>query len=325
MPVKPGTSPIPPPVFMPQTSGAAAPTPSPIPRSERVVPLKGSSAPKDASAKKEVVEFALPKLRLEIRDLMLPGTKAFLSAVVPSVALEFAVRRSLDLLYVRPDCPTTKVPGVRSITLIIRSMDGVAYTTGSDLDDDHKEIHFSAEYINNVTASRKADEILGVLTHEVVHCYQYNGLDTCPGGLIEGIADFVRLNSGLSPPHWSRSSKGSWDAGYQNTAYFLQYLETRYGDGTVRKINEKLRTDKYQTKRFWTELLGRPVEQLWGDYGKTIDEEAEQAGTSNTDDEIVMVEKEETPGDGKSSEAGAGVEKPTKTALVKEDEPAGEA
>lgn len=66
-------------------------------------------------------------------------------------------------------------------------MDGVAYTKGSDLDDDHKEIHFSTRHILNSKA-RAADEIRGVVTHEMVHCFQYNAKGTCPGGLIEGIA-----------------------------------------------------------------------------------------------------------------------------------------
>lgn len=163
-------------------------------------------------------------------------------------------------------------------------MPGVAYTTGIELDDDHKEIHFSAEYIEQTQASRKADEILGVLTHEMVHCYQYNGKGSCPGGLIEGIADWVRLNSGLSPPHWKQEFTGKWDAGYHHTAYFLEYIEGRYGEGSIRKMNEKLRVEKYVEKSFWTELVGRPVDQLWSDYGKELEKQAlKTPSTSNLD------------------------------------------
>ena len=46
-----------------------------------------------------------------------------------------------------------------------------------------------------------------------MHCWQYNGLGTCPGGLIEGIADYVRLKDDLAPPHWTRGGK-HWDEGY---------------------------------------------------------------------------------------------------------------
>lgn len=146
-------------------------------------------------------------------------------------------------------------------------MDGVAYTTGTDLDSDHKEIHFALNYINGIQpAERLTAEITGVLTHELVHCYQWNAHGSCPGGLIEGIADWVRLRCDLSPPHWKREIGGDWDRGYQHTAYFLEYLETRFGEGTVRKVNEKLRKQNYHAKPFWTELLGRPVEQLYEDY-----------------------------------------------------------
>ena len=63
-------------------------------------------------------------------------------------------------------------------------MNGVAHTTGTKTD---KEIYFSLEYIEHC-ASRARDEILGVLTHEVVHCFQYDAEGTCPSGLIEGVA-----------------------------------------------------------------------------------------------------------------------------------------
>jgi hypothetical protein len=47
-----------------------------------------------------------------------------------------------------------------------------------------------------------------VLTHELVHCYQWDAEGTCPGGLIEGVADWVRLNCDLSPPHWKKEVDG---------------------------------------------------------------------------------------------------------------------
>ncbi|KAL0933116.1 pbsp domain-containing protein [Colletotrichum truncatum] len=231
-------------------------------------------------------KFDLPKLRLEIRDLNHPAAAHFLSAVNASTAQATAVHSVLNLLYESPSCPTTHVPPTRSVTLILRDMPGVAYTTGSDLDDDHKEIHFSMSYIAGISAERRTHEIMGVLTHEMVHCFQWNARGTCPGGLIEGIADWVRLNSHLSPPHWKREASGKWDGGYQHTAYFLDYLEGRFGEGTVRKLNEKLRNHRYQEKEFWTESLGRPVEQLWKDYREKL-----------KDDEAVIVNKDDISDD----------------------------
>ncbi|SPQ19980.1 8e7911f8-0ef3-4f75-9ca2-39928c5973e6 [Thermothielavioides terrestris] len=140
-------------------------------------------------------------------------------------------------------------------------------TSKTALDNDHKEIHFSLNYIDSIRPdTRLVHEITGVLTHELVHCFQWDALGTCPGGLIEGVADWVRLNCDLSPLHWKRETDGDWDRGYQHTAYFLEYLEQRFGEGTVRRLNEKLRGNKYQAESFWPELLGKPVEQLYKDY-----------------------------------------------------------
>lgn len=47
-------------------------------------------------------------------------------------------------------------------------MGGIAYTTGSELDDDHKEIHFSTDYVGGLSADRVKHEILGVVRHEMV-------------------------------------------------------------------------------------------------------------------------------------------------------------
>ena len=51
-----------------------------------------TSATADA-AHEPTPRFSLPKLRLEVRDLMHPGGQSFLSSVVPSVAIEFAVKK----------------------------------------------------------------------------------------------------------------------------------------------------------------------------------------------------------------------------------------
>lgn len=170
---------------------------------------------------------------------------------------------------------------VKVIQLVLRVMDQLAYTCGSN---SHKEIHFSLDWITR-NANRAQDEIMGVLTHEVVHCYQYDARGTCPGGLIEGMAgtqkklfvfylhvpyytDFVRLHASLSPPHWKRTlpdDTQTWDAGYEKTAYFLDWIDTRYGPGTVQALNAALRDQNYR-RRIFRELTGRPLRKLWALY-----------------------------------------------------------
>lgn len=140
-------------------------------------------------------------------------------------------------------------------------------------------------------------ELTGVLTHELVHCYQHTSPPSSgegdnddvphpPGGLIEGIADFVRLKAGLQPPHWTRprSAKDrpqNWDQGYQHTAFFLAWLEdVKAGRGAVGMLNDRLRTVGYVGEGgdsthtpagFWKGLFGADVLELWDEYGRYLD------------------------------------------------------
>jgi hypothetical protein len=73
------------------------------------------------------------------------------------------------------------------------------------------------------------------------------------------------LHEGLEPPHWKRVHTGEWDAGYQTTAYFLDWIEIRYGEGTIRELNGWMKERKYH-RRVFKELTGRPVRKLWKIY-----------------------------------------------------------
>lgn len=202
-------------------------------------------------------EPSWPQFDLRIEDLSHPGVSIFLASVQPLAALREAVIASFKWLYTPQTAPTN----VKSMVLILRSMPGVAYTTG---DAQNKEIYFSLDYIEQ-SASRAHDEILGVLVHEVVHCYQYDAKGTCPGGLIEGVADYVRLHAGLAPPHWRRRGGGRWDAGYDTTGYFLDWLEERYHGEIVKQINAAMKDVEYDELIFKT-ATGHPVEELWEFY-----------------------------------------------------------
>ncbi|OAA53888.1 PBSP domain protein [Cordyceps fumosorosea ARSEF 2679] len=212
--------------------------------------------------------FPLPKLRLEIRDLSSRGSLRALAAVNLGECVRDSALAVLRHLYRHAPCP---LPTTRSVTLVLRDMDGVAYTTGSELDNDHKEIHLSTRHVDNQTPERIRDELCGVVTHELVHCFQCNGLGTCPGGLVEGVADWVRLRCGLVPPHWRPRAEGcSWDAGYETTGYFLDYLERQCGEGTVRRINAKLHAEKYEEDKFWPDLFGSTIGELWETYAASL-------------------------------------------------------
>ncbi|MCJ1298303.1 hypothetical protein MMC08_001092 [Hypocenomyce scalaris] len=270
------------------SAAPSEPTPSPLP----IRPASRSSSQTTSPIRPHPKPaFPKPKLLLEITELNHPGASIFFSSCDPSSALSSAVTTVLSTLY-HPTSTNTHIPPTRSVKLILRPMDGVAYTTGTAIDDDHKEIHFSLNYIAQIDPSLQKSEIVGVLVHEMVHCWQWAALSTAPKGLIEGLADFVRLKAGLDPPHWKKEADGNWDAGYQHTGYFLEWVESTFGEGSVKKVNERLKGKKYKEGEFWKGLFGKEVGELWKDYGKTLKEEGRE-GVEMTDDECVLVERED--------------------------------
>jgi hypothetical protein len=211
-----------------------------------------------------------PALRLHIDDITHTAAQVASSSLDGGLYLARAIEHVVEHLYTAHG--SNYIPKVRSVTVILRSMGGVAYTTGLPLDDMHKEIHLSLEYVQGVLTRNSAGvrhEIAGVITHEMVHCFQGNCEGSAPGGLIEGIADFVRSKSGLAPPHWNRAPENRghrWDEGYQKTAWFLEWLESKRGAGTVSYMNEMMRKHKYHEDNFWKGIFGTSVDKLWDEY-----------------------------------------------------------
>ncbi|KAJ0076158.1 hypothetical protein Patl1_33758 [Pistacia atlantica] len=145
---------------------------------------------------------------------------------------------------------------VEKVSLFIDNMDGVAYASNN-------EIHVSANYIGGYSGDVKG-EITGVLYHEMTHIWQWNGNGQTPGGLIEGIADYVRLKANYAPSHWVQPGEGNkWDQGYDVTARFLDYLDS-LRNGFVAELNTKMRSGYNDS--YFVDLLGKTVDQLWSEY-----------------------------------------------------------
>jgi len=133
-------------------------------------PLAMSAAPKDIAPRPRKSKYPSPRLRFECRDLDHPGASTFFENSQPAQCLATAVHSVLSTLYT-PSKTNEQIPPTRSVTLILREMDGVAYTIGTDLDSDHKEIHFSLDYIQDIakkTPERVDAEVQGILVHEMV-------------------------------------------------------------------------------------------------------------------------------------------------------------
>ncbi|KAK2764310.1 hypothetical protein FQN54_009002 [Arachnomyces sp. PD_36] len=294
---------------MTETAHASAEHSAPTPIPSRPAARKGNNTKHNTSDEKknlsnsQAVPLPTPKLRLRANDLTHPSTKTFLT-LFPDLnsTTQDALAVIVAELYTSPPEPpngppsptpapyfTPSLPPTRSVTYYLNDFSGVAYTTSIELDKDHKEIHLSLSYISSVssrnTPAATKTELTGVLTHELVHCFQHStpprtperpNPPSPPSGLIEGVADFVRLKAGLSPPHWKRPLSAAdrpekWDAGYQHTAYFLEWIEdVRVGKGAVGMLNDRLGREGYDGE-FWVALFGESVETLWEEYGVYLD------------------------------------------------------
>ncbi|GAA5986820.1 hypothetical protein JCM10908_000911 [Rhodotorula pacifica] len=251
-----------------------------------MAPVQVSAAASAAVALPSRPSRPRPRLHLECRDLAHEGCQAFFEHIRrPARLLGEAVDAVLDALYPETLAADTTsasgaeviIPPIRCITLYLRAFDGVAYTCSSDLDPAHKEIHLSASYLAGV-AQRSAStpahiglEIRGVVTHEMVHVFQHNGKGTVPGGLIEGVADWVRDKAGLSAPHWRKTRPDDcdkWDQGYEKTGFFLSWLSERVKNPLlIPQMNLAMLHKEWEGGAVLKQLLGgADVERLFEEY-----------------------------------------------------------
>ncbi|KAI4365453.1 hypothetical protein MLD38_021438 [Melastoma candidum] len=124
-------------------------------------------------------------------------------------------------------------------------------------------IRLNSDYIQSFVGDLKAD-VTGILYHESTHVWQWTGNGRAPAGLVNGIADYVRLKAGWRSRTWPKRGSGQrWNEGYAVTAYFLEYCES-LKDGFVSQLNVMMKY--YYSPTYFKRLLGKDVEQLWKDY-----------------------------------------------------------
>jgi hypothetical protein len=193
-----------------------------------------------------------PEITIENDDPNGAGA-SFEQAVPDAEALMLEVTTTVcEILYRSPDEPRTP----SSITLHVYAFDGVANAGGEN-------INLSTQHLANYDGAALLEEITGVLIHEATHLYQYND---GPGGLIEGVADYVRIEAG----HHSlnrRNPGGNWDDGYTTTGFFLSWLDDHYPEFGYR-LNLTLTRDDNEgwSEQAFEELTGKSVDTLWQEY-----------------------------------------------------------
>ena len=137
----------------------------------------------------------------------------------PIAAMKAVACQVCTILYRDPD-EVKRNPA--SIRLHIYDFDGVANAGGDT-------ISFSSRHIANYDEPEDARfEFLGVLIHETTHLYQY---DDGGGGLVEGMADFVRIRAGHHRMN-RRTRGGAWTDAYTTSGFFFSWLA---GPGGLQK------------------------------------------------------------------------------------------
>lgn len=146
--------------------------------------------------------------------------------------------------------------GYDKVTWILDKVDtSLAETVGNQT---RLDVHYVEIYVGDLKR-----EITGVIYHENTHVWQWLG-NNANVGVVEGIADYVRLKAGLAPNPYVKPGEGDqWDEGYGVTARFLEYLEG-LNIGFVAQLNKKMKDTFSET--FFVDLLGKPVDQLWKEY-----------------------------------------------------------
>jgi hypothetical protein len=218
----------------------------------------------DSSALDEV---CTPSFELELTDQDPERVSMFVDAMDgdPEATAQAIGRAVCKVLYRAPE----EVRDATHLTLLIEHAVGdVAWKAGDGGD---ITVMISTDHMQNVANEGRdvAEEIKGVLFHEMTHMYQHDdsdggGVDI---GLIEGIADFVRISAGY-PPHRSQPNpNGNWDSGYTTTAYFLLWVDEQYED-FVYQLNLSMSNKDQMTwspDSFRT-ITGKSADELWSDY-----------------------------------------------------------
>ncbi|CAI9769979.1 unnamed protein product [Fraxinus pennsylvanica] len=140
----------------------------------------------------------------------------------------------------------------------------------SDIDDAMAEtsgdnIYVSAKLaIQSFPPGKARIGFTSLMYHEMTHIFQWSGNGTAPGGLTEGIADYVMVKSNIN--YETRPSPGvgeKWDEGYGVTERFLEYCDSLRA-GFTAKLNNKMRY--VYRDDYFHELLGKPLDKVWKEY-----------------------------------------------------------
>jgi predicted alpha-1,2-mannosidase len=155
-------------------------------------------------------------------------------------------------------------------TLTIQPMDGVAYTTDTN-------VFASSSWL----ASQIKGEAVGSIVHELVHVAQQYQNGDAPGWLVEGMADYVRwflyepASHGADVvwmQHRGKNFSPKYDGSYRVSANFLNWASGKYDSNLVTEVSAVLRDDKY-TEDFWKQHTGKTAAELGAEWKLEIEQQ----------------------------------------------------
>jgi hypothetical protein len=208
-----------------------------------------------------------PGLTLNLEDTDEGRRQLFLDAAGgdPEAFLQGIGKQVCHILYKE----ASEVRNATHLELIIRYAPGeVAWKSGDGAD---ITVMISTDHLQNVAndGDDVSREVKGILFHEMTHMYQHDDSDGhgADGGLIEGIADFVRIKAGYAPRGAQPSGSGNWNDGYTRTAFFLLYVDSQYED-FAHDLNLSMDSmdGKTWTPEAFEDITGKSADTLWQEY-----------------------------------------------------------
>lgn len=219
-----------------------------------------------AGSSPELDQACTPEFTLDMKDDG-PNGQLFLDAVndQPEAFVQDVGRTVCRILYRKAD----EVRAANHITLVIEDYDGVAAKWG---DVGEIGVQISTRHLANVGKDRVADEVRGILLHEMTHMYQNDdkpeGTSPYLPNMYEGIGDFVRIRAGHPPDGAQPNDKsGDWyDKAYTSQAFFWLYVDTQQPD-FVYQLNLSMKKDGVP----WSEssieqISGKSGDDWWTEY-----------------------------------------------------------
>lgn len=229
----------------------------------------GSGGTGGAGTNPELDAACTPDFTLDLQDTG-PKGQIFTNAVGNDAEgfVQGIGREVCRILYRAPD----EVRDANHITLIIEDdPEGVAWKAG-DVGD--ITVGISTTHLQNVENDGRdvADEIKGVLLHEMTHMYQNDDKPEATfeyiANMYEGIADAVRIRAGHAPDGSAPNDKGGewYEKTYTSQAFFWLYADTKH-PGFLYELNLSMKADStpWSVDSIQT-ISGQSGDALWDEY-----------------------------------------------------------